>query len=192
MVRLHACLALVILSLSLSGLSGCTTSTTPPDGGTGGTTAATGTGTSAPKGYGGNTITADEAPTDAKAATGDDYPDVPRLEIMTEVDGIKIPRQKLKSDTLELGGAIAADVGNDHAKQKPSQPTTGDTLTIRFNSEPKVLNPITESSAVQTYIMQYVNEALARQNPETFAYEPGIASQWIVEDSVKLPAPSLR
>ncbi|MBC8116817.1 MAG: ABC transporter substrate-binding protein, partial [Candidatus Saccharimonas sp.] len=178
MVRLHACLALAILSLSLCGLSGCTTSTTPPAGGAG-TSVAT-------KGSDGDTITAVEAPTDAKALTGDDYPDVPRLEIMTEVDGIKIPRQKMKSDTLQLGGPIPADVGNEHAKRKPSQPTTGDTLTIRFNSEPKVLNPITESSAVQTYIMQYVNEALARQNPESFAFEPGIAKQWIVEDSVKL------
>ncbi|MEK6261438.1 MAG: ABC transporter substrate-binding protein [Planctomycetota bacterium] len=178
MVRLHACLALVILSLGLCGLSGCTTSTTPPAGGAG-TSVAT-------KGSDGDTITAVEAPIDAKALTGDDYPDVPRLEIMTEVDGIKIPRQKMKSDTLQLGGPIPADVGNEHAKRKPSQPTTGDTLTIRFNSEPKVLNPITESSAVQTYIMQYVNEALARQNPESFAFEPGIAKQWIVEDSVKL------
>ena len=186
MVRLHACLAPVILSISLFGLTGCTTSTTPPAGGTGGTPAVTGDGTAATRGSDGNSTASADAPKNGKAASADEYPDVPWLEIMTEVGGIKIPRQKLTSDTLELGGAIPADVGNQHAKQRPGQPTTGDTLTIRFNSEPKVLNPITESSAVQTYIMQYVNEALARQNPESFAYEPGIAKQWIVEDSVKL------
>ena len=116
----------------------------------------------------------------------DDYPDVPKVEIMTEVNGIKIPRMAAKSLTNSLTGAIPADVDNELAKRKPSQPVTGDTLTIRFNAEPKVLNPITESSAVQTYIMQYVNEGLARQNPETFEFEPGIAKKWIVEDSIKL------
>lgn len=105
---------------------------------------------------------------------------------MTEVDGIKIPRQKVKSQTLQLAGKLPADVGNLHAEKNPSEPTTGDTLTIRFNSEPKVLNSITESSAVQTYISQYVHEGLARQNPETFEYGPNIASKWVIEDSVKL------
>lgn len=127
---------------------------------------------------------------DKKAASGfwEDYPDVPKIEIMTEVDGIKIPRIPTSKDTLQLTGPIAVDVGNEHAKQKPSEPTTGDTLTIRFNSEPKVLNPITETSAVMHYIMQYVNEGLADQNPETFAFEPRLAKKWIVEDSVKLAA----
>ena len=105
---------------------------------------------------------------------------------MTEVDGIKIPRQVVKSETLKLTGKLPADVGNTHAAGKASQPATGDTLTVRFPSEPKVLNSITETSAVLTYIMQYVNEGLARQNPETFEYEPHLASTWVVEDSVKL------
>jgi peptide/nickel transport system substrate-binding protein len=122
----------------------------------------------------------------AKPGYWEDYPDVPKVEIMTEVDGIKIPRQVVKSETLQLRGKLQADVGNKHAAAKPSEPANGDTLTIRFPSEPKVLNVITESSAVQTYIMQYVNEALARQNPETFEFEPHIASKWVIEDSVKL------
>lgn len=124
----------------------------------------------------------------AKANAGywEDYPDVPKIEIMTEVDGIKIPRQAIKSETLDLIGKIQPDVGNPLATEKPSQPVDGDVLTIRFPSEPKVLNPITENSAVRTYICQYVQEGLARQNPETFEYEPGMAKRWVVEDSVKL------
>jgi len=116
----------------------------------------------------------------------EDYPDVPKYNIMTEVNGIKIPRMPLKGETLQLTGALPADVGNQHAANKPSEPTTGDTLTVRFNSEPKVLNSITESSAVQTYISVYVHEGLARQNPETFEYEPHLATKWIIEDSIKL------
>ena len=118
----------------------------------------------------------------------EDYPDVPKYEIMTEVDGIKVRRMPADSATLQLTGPIQADVGNELAKQKPSEPTTGDTLTVRFNAEPKVLNPITESSAYMHYIMQYVNDMLARQNPETFEFEPGQAKKWIIEDSIKLSA----
>lgn len=108
------------------------------------------------------------------------------VEIMTEVDGIKILRIKTGTKTMQLAGALPADVGNDHAKSKPGEKATGDAVIIRFNSEPKVLNPITETSAVQTYIGQYIMEALVRQNPETFEFEPLIASKWEREDSIKL------
>ncbi|MDB5343122.1 MAG: extracellular solute-binding protein family 5 [Schlesneria sp.] len=124
--------------------------------------------------------------TSAKTGVWEDYPDVPKIEIMTEVDGIKIPRQALKSETLQLIGKIPADVGNPLA-DKSGQPVDGDTLTIRFPSEPKVLNPITENSAVRTYMcLHQVQEGLARQNPETFEFEPLIAKQWVIEDSIKL------
>lgn len=131
---------------------------------------------------------ADSTPVKPTAAYWDDYPDVPKLEIMTEVDGIKIPRMKLGNDTLSMKGAIPADVGNEHAKQKPSEPVTGDTLTVRFAAEPKVLNTLTENSAVMQYIMQYVNDSLYAQNPETFEFEPRMAKNSIIEDAVKLSA----
>ena len=130
--------------------------------------------------------TADKNAAKAKTGFWEDFPDVPKIEIMTEVGGIPIPRMAANNQTLSLTGPIPADVDNEWAKQRPSEPVTGDSITIRFNAEPKVLNPITETSAVQTYIMQYVNEGLARQNPETFEFEPGIAKKWVVEDSIKL------
>ncbi len=108
------------------------------------------------------------------------------IEVMTEVDDIKIPRIKTATKTMQLAGALPADVGNDHAKSTPGEKTTGDAVIIRFNSEPKVLNPITETSAVQTYIAQYIIEALVRQNPETFEFEPLMATKWDREDSIKL------
>lgn len=108
------------------------------------------------------------------------------VELMTEVDGITIPRIKTSAKTMQLAGALEADVGNEHAKQTPGEKTTGDAVIIRFNSEPKVLNSITETSAVQTYIGQYIQEALVRQNPETFEFEPLITTKWDREDSVKL------
>ena len=110
----------------------------------------------------------------------EDFPDVPKTEILTEIDGIKIPRMPASQQTLQLAGPIPMDVDNPHAKQHPSQPVTGDTVTIRFQSEPKVLNPITENSAVMRYIMKYVNQELAKQNQESFQYEPCIASKWVV------------
>lgn len=129
----------------------------------------------------------------AKVKTGQeefwaDFPDVPKIEVMTEVDGIKIPRMPIGKDSLNLTGKLPADVGNEHAAKKPSEPVTGDTLIVRFAAEPKVLNTLTESSAYMTYIMQYVNDYLARRNQETFEWEPAIASKWILEDSVKLSA----
>ena len=171
--------------LSCLLLIGCAKSSPAPSGGT---TAST-TSETSPSESGTKTV-ASKSTGEPKAKTDywEDYPDVPKIEIMTEVDGIKIPRVPASKETLQLTGPIEVDVGNEHAKQKPSEPVTGDTLTIRFNAEPKVLNPITENSAYKTYIMQYVNESLAKQNLETFAFEPKIAKKWIVEDSVKLSA----
>lgn len=130
---------------------------------------------------------ADQQTTKAKPGYWEDYPDVPKIEIMTEVDGIAIPRQAAKNESLQLVGKLQADVGNPLAS-KPTQPVDGDTVTVRFPSEPKVLNAITEASAVKTYILQYVQEGLADQNPETFEYVPRLASKWVIEDSVKLSA----
>jgi len=105
---------------------------------------------------------------------------------MTEVDGIEIPRLKVEQSTLQLQGAIPADVGNPRAAKNPGEKVTGDWISIRFNSEPKTLNSIVETSAVEQYIGTYLREGLARQNPETFAYEPHLASKWVTEDSIKL------
>ena len=181
MTRLHAVMASVLLSFSQFATSGCTTSTTPP---TGSTTPPAGT--SGGSGLGKSGATAE---TIAAARAGwDDYPDVPKYEIMTEVDGITIPRLKTSGETVGATGKIVVDEGNPRAKGPAGQPVDGDWITVRFNAEPKVLNSITSSDAVQTYIMQYVNEGLARQNNETFGWEPHIASKWIVEDSIKLSA----
>ena len=115
-----------------------------------------------------------------------DYPDVPYLPIMTEVDGIEIPRETQKTESFSLTGKVPVDVGNEAAQKSPSQPVSGGQISIRFNSEPQSLNPVTESSAVQTYAMQNTFEALLRQDPETFEFEPHIASKWVTEDSLKL------
>lgn len=123
-----------------------------------------------------------------KADAWEGYADVPFVPVMTDVDGIEIPRIEADEETLAVKGAIPADVGNDYAKEHPGKPVTGDWLTVRFNSEPKTLNPIVETSAVQTYIAEYVNEPLARLNPETLEFEPHIAKRWVKEDSIKLDA----
>jgi len=115
----------------------------------------------------------------------EDYPDVPKIEIMSDVEGIKIPRVKTRSESMQLTGAVPADVDNPLAK-KPTQPVKGDSVTIRFGAEPKVLNPITENSAVMRYIIYYVNEQLYRRDFETFEYKPHLAKKSIVEDCVKL------
>ncbi|MEX0726801.1 MAG: ABC transporter substrate-binding protein, partial [Planctomycetaceae bacterium] len=118
----------------------------------------------------------------------EDETDVPQIPIMEDVDGIIIPRLDVKAETLKIKGEIPADVGNDYAKSHPGEPVTGDQLTIRFSVEPKSLNPIVETSAVQTYIGEYVHQALARRDPETLEWEPLIAKKWVAEDAVKLSA----
>src|SRR4051794_29242156 len=99
-----------------------------------------------------------------KTGFWEDYPDVPKLEIMTEIDGIKIPRIAVGKSVERSSEPPPVDVGNEHARKNPGTPVTGDTLTIRFNAEPKVLNPITENSAVMRYIMIYVNDYLFKQD----------------------------
>ncbi|MBD3675104.1 MAG: ABC transporter substrate-binding protein [Planctomycetaceae bacterium] len=114
------------------------------------------------------------------------YPDVPKIKLMEEVAGIPIPRVETEGETLEIGGPITADVGNPDAKST-SLPVDGGRVVMRVESEPKTMNPITESSAVQTIMSNpYLLEGLAYQDPESFEYEAMIAKNWIVEDSIKL------
>jgi len=115
----------------------------------------------------------------------EDSPTVPYLPVTQEVAGVEIPREPSPKSDYVPGGAIPTDVGNPAAAGN-EPPTTGGSVTIRFDSEPKSLNPITESSAVQTYISSYAVDYLAKQNPETFDFDPAIAERWIREDSVKL------
>lgn len=111
---------------------------------------------------------------------------IPLIEVMSEIDGIEIPRIDGGDQTLTIKGEVPLDLGNDHAEQNPSQPVTGGGLIIRLNSEPKTLNPIVETSAVQQYISEYTNLALARLDPETLEYTPDMCEKWVAEDSVKL------
>lgn len=115
-----------------------------------------------------------------------EQPDIPMVPIMTDIDGIEIPRIKTSTEKMALKGKVPADVGNEHAKAYKGKPVTGGRLSIRFNSEPKTMNPITESSAVQQYIAEYVQEALASQDPESLKYEPSLATEWVKEDAVIL------
>lgn len=164
--------------VSLAGgfaLSGCPSTGTAPAPG----------GSSTQGGAGSETVAGTAS---SSASQSWPYPDVPYVEIMTEVDGVPIPRVRTEAGKVELKGSIPADVGNEFAQAHAGPPATGDRLVIRFNSEPKTLNSITESSAVQTYISEYVQDALAKQNGETLEFEPKLASRWIIEDSVKLAA----
>jgi peptide/nickel transport system substrate-binding protein len=129
-----------------------------------------------------------ESAAQADKGEWENFPDVPYVPIMQEVDGTPIPRQKVASMTHEIGGEIPADVANEYARTHPGAPATGDQLAIRFPAEPESLNPITESSAVQTYIFQNVHDTLAWENLETLVREPDIAERWVIEDSVKLSA----
>ena len=186
MARLELRAAIAVFCTVTYWACGCTTSSPPAP-------ASTATSKSGPPNSGKDvaaTVGDAEVPTKpskaAKPGYWDDYPDVPKFEIMTEVNGIKIPRQANQSESVNLTGKLAFDVGNSHAAEKPGEPVTGDTLTIRFPSESASLNPITVTSAVKTYIMQYVTEGLARRDMENFEYSPLLATKWVVEDSVKL------
>ncbi len=187
MIRLRSTAApgvlLLMTGVLLSSLTGCTTSSTPTaKPASGDKTAKTEAGG---KSASGGTAKADSGQTTTQKFW-DDAPDVPYLPVMTEVDGIPVPRIDTKAEALSLKGEVPADVDNPHAKKTPGEKTTGDWVRIRFDSEPKVLNSIIETSAVETYISGYIHEGLLRQNPETFAFEPHIASKWIAEDSIKL------
>ena len=114
------------------------------------------------------------------------FPNLPYVPIMTEVDGIDIPREPGSKTDYKVGEPVPADVNNSAAKGNATNPETGGTITVRFNAEPKTLNPITETSAYQTYIYGLVQDPLAWQNPETFKFEPHVAKRWVIEDSVKL------
>lgn len=113
------------------------------------------------------------------------YEDVPYVELMEDVDGIKIPRVASSAERRSAKSKITPDVGNPQPKKEEA---TGDWLIIRMASEPKSLNPITETSASQSYITEYVIETLYDQSGETLEYEPLMASSHVREDSIKLAA----
>lgn len=133
--------------------------------------------------------TSSEASTSATStpvAYSKEYPDIPQIDLMTEIDGIPIPRIQTAAQATELSGPIPVDENNPRA-QTPSEKTTGDQAVILFNAEPKTLNPITENSAYKSYIInRNVIEGLAERNFETFEFEPKLAASWAIEDSIKL------
>ncbi|MDQ3331753.1 MAG: hypothetical protein M3552_14040, partial [Planctomycetota bacterium] len=79
----------------------------------------------------------------------EDFPTVPYLPLTEDVEGVEIPREPPPQSDYVVGGELPVDRGNP-AATGDEQPTTGGSVTIRFDSEPKSLNPVTESSAVQT------------------------------------------
>lgn len=176
-----------VVALSLTGCF--SSSTTPPKAGSSENTKG------AAAALGGSTTTGslELSPRAKEAADEYDrlsakYPDVPRVELTAEVDGVKIRRyEPREAASIKLREPIPADVGNDSA-QGGGEPVTGGRITIRFDAEPKTLNPITESSANQTYISAYTMDGLAMMNPETLEWEPKLAESWATEDSVKLSA----
>jgi peptide/nickel transport system substrate-binding protein len=170
MPRIRSAVGIVALGLWL-GIGGCKPASTPTP----------------PKSTGEPTTRVEPTSTGSSAAqTWPDAPNVPYYDIMSEVDGIAIPRLKSAQQALQLTGKVAEDVGNAHARNNPGEKATGDWISIRFNSEPKILNSIVESSAVEQYISMFTRDALLRQDPETFEYVPHMASKWVTEDSIKL------
>jgi len=84
---------------------------------------------------------------------------------------------------LPLIGKVQADVFNDQATGK-EVPAPGGQVVVQFLSEPDTLNPFTDTSAVNSYINDYVFSSLLRQNPETFEWEASLAERWMEEDVV--------
>lgn len=173
----------LIICVALAGLAGCyeSANTSPRP-------AASTIGTDdAPK-AGGDEIAKVDEPNTPDVSLVDDDTDVPVVPIMEDVDGLVIPRLKVETESISIKGEVPADVGNEFAKSRAGEPVTGGQLTIRFGAEPKSLNPIIETSAVQSYIGSYVNQGLAERDPETLEWEPLIASKWVAEDAIKLSA----
>ncbi|MFO1021795.1 MAG: ABC transporter substrate-binding protein [Planctomycetales bacterium] len=175
---------LILVGLVL-GTAGCNgpAPTPPPAQNTPSTAAAT---PGADAGKPAAPASAEKPAAEAVPATWPDAPEIPFVPIMTEVEGIKIPRITDLPEYKGLSAKLPLDVGNPDAAKTPSTPVEGDWLIIRLGAEPQSLNGMVETSAYQTYITSYVNEGLARQDPETMKWEPHIASKWVVEDSVKL------
>ena len=166
-------LAVLLISFASLTMCGCPSSDSDTDD----------SGTQSGTGGAETSSTGIERPTE----TWPDYPDVPFVAIMEEVDGIPIPRVADQDVDYDVNAPVPVDVGNEFAAAHPGPPATGDWLTLRAASEPESLNSIIESSAIQTYIVNpLVCETLAEQNQETFEFEPKLAERWVIEDSVKL------
>lgn len=132
--------------------------------------------------------TGSTGPSAASSGSASGVSDITEIPPMADIEGIPIPRIEQPAELLSLKGEVPADVGNTYIKPGEEGPVTGDSIRVRFNAEPKSLNPITEQSAYQSYIGQYIQEGLLRQNQETFEFEPNLAKTWVAEDAVKLSA----
>ncbi|MDP7205001.1 MAG: hypothetical protein QGH11_05515, partial [Pirellulaceae bacterium] len=176
MTSRHSCLFALILT-GLLGLNGCISSGDP-----GAATTPDPEATSPDNGQDPDDVSA----TDTGSAGEEVVDDIPTIEMMSEIDGIEIPRLEGSNQQLTIKGEVPVDLGNTAATDNSSEPVTGGSIIIRFNSEPKTLNPIVETSAVQQYISEYTSLALARMDPETLEYAPSLAERWVAEDSVKL------
>lgn len=174
-------IGITLLLLSLIAI-GCSTSTNSPDNNSSTNTNATDPIPDNPTVKNTNTEDSDAIEADGKWVG---YEDVPYVPIMTELDGIEIPRIQKEKENITIIGELPSDEFNTYATSQ-TMPVTGGQITIRASNEPKTMNAIVETSAIQSYLSEWIQLGLASQNPETLEYEPSIASEWVKEDSVKL------
>ncbi|OFV99191.1 MAG: hypothetical protein A3F68_00615 [Acidobacteria bacterium RIFCSPLOWO2_12_FULL_54_10] len=86
-------------------------------------------------------------------------------------------------DAMQMTGLVKMDEFNDQASTKDA-PVQGGQIVVAFSAEPDTLNPLTDNSAVNSYINSYIFSALLRQDPETYEWEGSLAERWIEEDVV--------
>jgi peptide/nickel transport system substrate-binding protein len=105
------------------------------------------------------------------------------VEPVTESSSSTAVRPVAARGSGDLSGEVKADEFNDLATGNET-PVQGGQVVVQFLSEPDSLNPLTDNSAVNSYITDYIFSTLLRRNPETFEWEPSLAERWIEEDVV--------
>ncbi|MBI4464768.1 MAG: hypothetical protein HY647_08710 [Acidobacteria bacterium] len=55
---------------------------------------------------------------------------------------------------------------------------------VAFGAEPNSLNPLTDNSAVNSYINSYIFNSLLLRDPETYEWKGSLAERWMEEDVV--------
>jgi microcin C transport system substrate-binding protein len=59
-------------------------------------------------------------------------------------------------------------------------PKPGGMFYLNLSAEPSTLNPVTSSDGYSSTVQAYVLESLASRNDDTYAWEPGLATEWAI------------
>ena len=109
---------------------------------------------------------------------------IQKPSVEKELNEILERKKKIEAWEKKNFPRVLRDAFNSKVDEKNQleEPVLGGEIRLALTTEPPILHPYFDNSAVTSNILNYVYDRLIRLNSETFEKEPSLAHSWEVED----------